>query len=328
MGGFSNSVLGGAQKLIRAAIQSPNFVSGVSGWIVRKSGSAEFNSLTLRGQLIVQSSSQGIFVYKGAPAAGNLILAIAAATGTDPYGNSYVVGVTAPDTFFGTGNMVELVDAVLYWHNTQFHIDADISAETAGTNADTPALILSSPTNDALGNLGVALYLQGASQDGSNPGWLQITGQNFNTGALTRALVQIVGRIAATNPTATPGTKPSNRGLEVWHTPAYNAGWLDGPTSGTRQPLRYRIDAEDNFWLVGAMHTNSTTPNATAFTLPTGWFNTSKLQQDLCVENFGGAFTLHEVEIDTSGNVSIHPNLNASGHDLYLNSRFPLGNLT
>jgi hypothetical protein len=38
--------------LLRSAIQSPNYVTGVSGWSVDQSGSAEFNNATFRGTLI------------------------------------------------------------------------------------------------------------------------------------------------------------------------------------------------------------------------------------------------------------------------------------
>lgn len=45
---FLNQIVAGV-KLVRAAIQSPNFVAGVSGWIIRRDGSAEFNNVVVRG---------------------------------------------------------------------------------------------------------------------------------------------------------------------------------------------------------------------------------------------------------------------------------------
>jgi hypothetical protein len=45
---FSNPIVGGT-TLIRPAIHSPNFVTGVSGWSINKDGSAEFSDLTVRG---------------------------------------------------------------------------------------------------------------------------------------------------------------------------------------------------------------------------------------------------------------------------------------
>jgi len=38
--------------LVRGAIQSPNYVPGVSGWIVRQNGSAEFSNLIARGTIV------------------------------------------------------------------------------------------------------------------------------------------------------------------------------------------------------------------------------------------------------------------------------------
>lgn len=53
MSGFSNAVIGGMQKLIRAAIQSPNYQAGVAGWTVNKDGSAEFNNAEFRGTTVI-----------------------------------------------------------------------------------------------------------------------------------------------------------------------------------------------------------------------------------------------------------------------------------
>lgn len=46
--GFQNPIVGGTALRI-PAIQSPNFATGVDGWIIRIDGSAEFNNLVLRG---------------------------------------------------------------------------------------------------------------------------------------------------------------------------------------------------------------------------------------------------------------------------------------
>jgi len=49
---FTNPLVAGT-TLIRDAIQSPNYIAGVSGWSINKDGSAEFNDLTVRGELFV-----------------------------------------------------------------------------------------------------------------------------------------------------------------------------------------------------------------------------------------------------------------------------------
>lgn len=46
---FSNPITGGQGALVRPAIKSPNFLTGVSGWSIKKDGSAEFNNVVIRG---------------------------------------------------------------------------------------------------------------------------------------------------------------------------------------------------------------------------------------------------------------------------------------
>ena len=95
--GFANDIIGGAATLIRSAIQSANFVSGTSGWQISKNGNAQFSNLTIRGTFngtdyVINSS--GAFFYSGTPAAGNLIVSIAPASGTDSFGNAYPEGIS------------------------------------------------------------------------------------------------------------------------------------------------------------------------------------------------------------------------------------------
>ena len=49
--GFSNPIIGGISNLIRAAIRSPNFVTGLTGWSINRDGTAEFNNAIIRGLL-------------------------------------------------------------------------------------------------------------------------------------------------------------------------------------------------------------------------------------------------------------------------------------
>lgn len=94
MSGFSNSVLGGVGNLIRSWIQSVPFVSGSTGWRISKNGNAEFNNITVRGNVII-TTVDGVFVYSGTPAAGNLVESLAGAAGTDAVGNAYPAGYAA-----------------------------------------------------------------------------------------------------------------------------------------------------------------------------------------------------------------------------------------
>lgn len=96
-GGFADPVVTALGTLIKQEIKSPNYVPGVSGWAIFKTGSAEFNNLTIRGtfygtDFIINTS--GIFFYSGIPAAGNLIISIAGAAGTDAFTNTYPEGLS------------------------------------------------------------------------------------------------------------------------------------------------------------------------------------------------------------------------------------------
>jgi hypothetical protein len=114
--GFANSVIGGAAALIRAAIKSPNFVSGAAGWQISKDGSAEFNNLIVRGTFDgtdFEINSAGAFFYSGVPAAGNLIISIAPVSGTDPHGNAYPSGLAIYTVISGTTYAIRLGESTI-----------------------------------------------------------------------------------------------------------------------------------------------------------------------------------------------------------------------
>lgn len=92
------------------AIQSPNFVTGVSGWQIAIDGSAQFNNLTIRGTFLGADfiiSSAGIFLYSGTPAAGNLIMSMSPTATSDSFGNTVragglaVYGAAGQNVFLG-----------------------------------------------------------------------------------------------------------------------------------------------------------------------------------------------------------------------------------
>ena len=51
--GFSNPIAGGNGQLVRNQLQSDNFIAGVQGWRIQKSGNAEFNNAVFRGQIAI-----------------------------------------------------------------------------------------------------------------------------------------------------------------------------------------------------------------------------------------------------------------------------------
>lgn len=92
MAGFSNPIIGGGGSLVYPSIHSPGFETGVTGWSIDKNGDAEFNDVTIRGTFFGVDfifSADGLFVYGGTPALGNLAISVAAAATTaDSFGNA------------------------------------------------------------------------------------------------------------------------------------------------------------------------------------------------------------------------------------------------
>lgn len=58
---FSNPIVGGT-VLIRPAIKSPDYVVGTSGWSINKDGTAEFNEVTVRGDVHVGDNSNYVAI--------------------------------------------------------------------------------------------------------------------------------------------------------------------------------------------------------------------------------------------------------------------------
>lgn len=58
---FSNPIVGGT-VLIRPAIKSPDYVAGTAGWSINKDGTAEFNEVTVRGDVLVGSGDNYVAI--------------------------------------------------------------------------------------------------------------------------------------------------------------------------------------------------------------------------------------------------------------------------
>lgn len=156
---FVNPLTAGT-VLIRSDIRSQNFTTGVSGWRIQANGDAEFNSIVIRGGTVVSGLA---LYYNGTPAAGNLILSIAASAGTDSFGNAYLAGLTS----YSSDGSINLYDNVQTFLNTA---GAEISIGIGGAQA---SMLLGPPdvvgvtwTDGAIGTLSQApnntpeLYLQ------------------------------------------------------------------------------------------------------------------------------------------------------------------------
>ncbi|MFJ6530878.1 hypothetical protein ACIQMZ_37230 [Streptomyces longwoodensis] len=117
--------------LVRPALQSPDYVTGVSGWAVKLDGSAEFNNVTVRGATTVGGRA---LYYNGTPGPGTLLASISGTGGTDSYGNSYTSGFNV----FGTNGAIVRTVPTGFWGPGTYFIpppagDGDLSDYAAIT---------------------------------------------------------------------------------------------------------------------------------------------------------------------------------------------------
>ncbi len=63
---FQHDIAGGQGNLVIDSLHSPNYVEGSSGWAVNADGTAEFNSLEIRGTFSGVNwvlNQNGLFFY-------------------------------------------------------------------------------------------------------------------------------------------------------------------------------------------------------------------------------------------------------------------------
>lgn len=343
MGGFSNPVFGG-NVLIRPAVRSPNYAAGTQGWTINKDGSAEFNNLTLRGTFVgndwIQNDA-GLFFYSGTPAAGNLVGSWAQTAGTDAFGNAYAAGITT----YSADGTINTNDTATTWNATpsgagiQVAVGGGSVSQTfapsvvpgvtwddggvgatlqsrLGTN--TPLVFLQSPNNHANpgGHAGVTLYGAPQTSNGDVLSECIIDGQRtwVNSG-----VAWVSGAWQKLN--------------ESWTAPTYNANWSGtttfGTISGGLRTLQYRVDAEDNLWLLGSF-TAATGAGNSVFNLPVGYRPKANTPLPVAYISSGGTANNAWMYVSTAGNLNINSQLGTAttaGTVYTVNAKIPLGNI-
>lgn len=160
---FNNDIAGGNGSLVRNWIQSPNFVSGSSGWRIAKDGSCEFNNGTFRGS-----------ITSGNPAAAHIVINNVGGTGdaVDIYNalNQLVYSIdsngNATSTDFVTGKQSINQAGKYVLGNTGTNDSMIISAETPAGNAAQPDLRFEVDVSPGVGLAYIGKMLAG-SRDGT-----------------------------------------------------------------------------------------------------------------------------------------------------------------
>ena len=200
----------GSTVLRRPAIQSPNFVTTVSGWTINADGSAEFNNLTIRGtfngtDFIINAS--GAFFYSGTPALGNLSASLVpgVSTVTDPEGNTAQPGFTsyASSTFWA-----QLLAGVLNFATTGTFTNASFGSNVPGAaymssgaavSSDAIAEVLAEATSTSgLGGRLIELIAEYVQMGVSGTGTVTVLNNLTVDGGLTAdSGLTVVGNISA-----------------------------------------------------------------------------------------------------------------------------------
>jgi hypothetical protein len=205
-----NDPVVGSTILRRPAIQSPNFVTGISGWTINVDGSAEFNNLTIRGTFFGTDfilNSTGLFLYSGTPALGNLSASVVpgSSTVTDPEGNTAQPGITsyASSTFWA-----QLLAGVLNFATTGTFANASFGSNVPGAaymssgaavNTDSIAEVLAEATSTSgLGGRLVELIAEYVQMGVSGTGMTTVLGPLTVDGALTLIVPLTVTGTSAT----------------------------------------------------------------------------------------------------------------------------------
>lgn len=295
------------------------------------------NSATNLIVLVEQASGfSGVFGYSPAPGAGNLVFSLTAAAGTDPYGNAYAAGLT----MYSADGTINLWDTAATWNaipsgagiqigvgagsvsqtfapevvNGVTWADGAVGATLAsrlGTN--TPETFLVSPNNAANPGVNAAIGLYGAPQTSNG----DVLSEMIVDAHRTWINADVIGWI----------TSAWIKEAETWHAPSLGSGWASGPSGGSFRGLRYRLDAEDNLVISGVVHTTSTTPSATLFTLPAGWRPLAGERPGITF-NKAGAYTAGSLEIATTGVCTVDPVPTATSQDAYIYVCVPMGNIS
>ena len=136
--------------------------------------------------------------------------------------------------------------------------------------------------------------------------------------------ISVSGSVYASNLIGTP---------ETWITPTFTSTWASTATlngTGGYRRMQYRRDAEDNVWVLGGALSSGT--GGTIFNLPAAYHNAG-------VRHLLSAWVLDAgtpkavmAQVTEAGSVNIATALTgvtvASGTQVFINDRFPLGNLS
>ncbi len=262
---------------------------------------------TSGARVVIDGTADTIIVYR---ADNSIAVSIAAAAGTDAYGNAFPAGVYSFND--ADGQAILVANGVLSLISTSEPNDPSTMLNQGPGLAEWYSGTNGLGTQDGV----IATLLAGSpghsTLDGNEP---QLTLQDGK--ASSPVSLALSGAVVYT----------SDAGVrDTWQTPTLGSGWALGPQGGSFQSLQFRRDGFDNVVLSGVIHCTSATPSSTLFTLPSGYQPIAGHRPGI-TSNQGGTYAARSIEISTSGVVTVDPVPTVAGTDLYIYTFFPRGNL-
>lgn len=306
------------QLTARGTMQSSNYAAGTTGWKIDNSGTAEFNNVTVRGTFQgtrFTINTAGEFLYSGVPAAGNLSTSIAPVAGTDAFGNAYLDGV---QNYLGTSFTGIAGGNVWFGDMSTGYAGAGLIGAVGATG-----IFLSAPTYSEPDTATFAAESGDTSLSWSDAGYPSV---NFGASA-AGTMVWVADAVVKSN--------AAHNAPITWQTPTFNANWATTGTlngNATFQGMRFRKDAEDNVWILGAAVANAA--GGSIFTLPAGYFHTTRRHLLPCYifDASAAAVVSGFAQVTETGVVNIAGSLAgvtiAASDQVFINGKFPLGNLS
>ena len=299
---FPNPVTGGNGSLLIAQIQSPNFsVAGQTGWAILQNGDAYFYQVTTSGSVIITGAG-GLFIYAGAPGAGNPPIAYSAPPGlaADPFGNT--LPATAGGFVTVSGNLyAQLLEVALEFSGPGITGPGIVAG---GVNNTPPELNLVSPTSAAYPVQAIVDLIAAAA---AGTPLVQVLN------AMVEAASGFLGPAAAIEPGSSPAA------AETWHTLTLASGW----STVAGQPVpSYRLLPDGNVQMTGAAtHAafSSATPFSAAGAIPAAY---RPVTEQFIAGSVPG--TDAAIEITTAGTVNAEPG-GASLTTCRFNGSYPTG---
>lgn len=260
-----NPIVGGTTLRI-PAIQSPGFITGVTGWAINADGTAEFNGLTLHGTItlgsggnnviILDFTRRAIFMYNSV---GQLMFSIAPTAGTDALGSAYQIGMTSylAGDVHSFANLVNgLIQTNISDGTLGFGVQQFAASVASGQQ---PRVSLTSPLFSGVA-AGSQIDLWGQDQAATKLPFIAM-GRSDSVALDFR----LRGILNFSDPTSFPPT------AEAFHLASLNANWTNTGAGFGR--AGYRITPLGKIALTGLIQWGAAATPAPdpIFTLPTGY---------------------------------------------------------